>query len=259
MNMKDIGEYFSTKFSEVFQSSSPSVPLDLDGLIEPCISAQENEMLTVVPSADDIRRVVFEMHPLKAPGLDGMPGLFYRHYWSIVGDQLVAAVQSFFKEGWLLRELNHTYPQSSRSHEAKINPFRGLRQGDPLSPYLFIIGCEVLARLISSEENKGSIRVVHLANGASTITKLFYADDVMLFCNVKLSEIRTMLNCLDRYGKWSGQIISVEKSSIFSSKGVHLDFLRQVKNQWGFKKLRHGTKYLRVPLYLSNNKARDFA
>lgn len=39
INRKDIGEYFSTKFSEVFQSSSPNVPPNLDGLIEPCISA----------------------------------------------------------------------------------------------------------------------------------------------------------------------------------------------------------------------------
>ena len=114
MNRKDIGEYFSSKFSKVFHSSCPNVPPNLDGLIEPCIFAQENNMLIIVPSAEDIKRVVFEMHPVKAPRPDGMPGLFYRHYWSIVGEQLVAAVQSFFREGWLLRELNHTYPQSSR-------------------------------------------------------------------------------------------------------------------------------------------------
>ena len=138
------------------------------------------------------------------------------------------------------------------SHEAKINPYRGLRQGDPLSPYLFIIGCEVLARLISREEIKGNIRGVHLANGVPPITKLFYADDVML-------EIRSLLSCLDCYGKWSGQIISVEKSVIFGSKGVHPDFLRQVKDKLGIKKLWHGTNYLGLPLFLSNNKARDFA
>ena len=143
-------------------------------------------------------------------------------------------------------------------HKAKINPSRGLRR-DPPSPYLFIIGCEVLARLISRGEIKGNIRGVHLANGAPPITKLFYADDVMLFCNAKLSEIRTLLNFLDCYGKWSRQIISVEKSGIFSSKGVHPEFLRLVKDQLGFKKLKHGTKYLGVPLFLSNNKARDFA
>ena len=56
-------------------------------------------MLINVPSTEDIKRVVFEMHPLKAPGPDGMPSLFYRHYWSIVGDQLAAAVQSIFKRG----------------------------------------------------------------------------------------------------------------------------------------------------------------
>ena len=145
------------------------------------------------------------------------------------------------------------------SHEAKINPSKGLRQGGPLSPYLFIIGYEVLARLISREEIKGNIRGVHLANGAPPITKLFYADDVMLFCNAKLLEIRTLLNCLDFYGKWFGQMISVEKSSIFSLKGVHPEFLGKVKDQLGFKKLRHGTKYLGVPLFLSNNKAIDFA
>ena len=116
-----------------------------------------------------------------------------------------------------------------------------------------------MARLISREEIKGNIRGVHLANGVPPITKLFYADDVMLFCNAKMSEIRSLLNCLDCYGKWFGQIISGEKSDIFNSKGVHPEFLRQVKDQLGFKKLRHGTKYLRVPLFLSNNKAKDFA
>ena len=53
--------------------------------------------------------MIFEMHPLKASGPDGMPGIFYRHYWSIVGDQLIEVVKSFFREGWLLKELNHTF------------------------------------------------------------------------------------------------------------------------------------------------------
>ena len=43
--------------------------------------------------------MIFEMHPLKASGPDGMPGIFYRHYWSIVGNQLNEVVKSFFREG----------------------------------------------------------------------------------------------------------------------------------------------------------------
>ena len=69
----------------------------------------ENEELTGIPSAEEIKKVVFDMNPLKAPSPDGMPGLFYRHYWSTVGNQLVTAVQSFFRDGWLLRELNSTF------------------------------------------------------------------------------------------------------------------------------------------------------
>nr|POE89502.1 hypothetical protein CFP56_43297 [Quercus suber] len=56
-------------WQEVFLFSIPNVPPNLDGLIEPCIATQENDMLITVPSADDIKRVVFEMHPFKASGL----------------------------------------------------------------------------------------------------------------------------------------------------------------------------------------------
>ena len=49
------------------------------------------------------------MKSLKAPGLDGFPALFYKHYWDIVADQAVLATQNFFRDGWLLRNLNQTF------------------------------------------------------------------------------------------------------------------------------------------------------
>jgi hypothetical protein len=49
------------------------------------------------------------MNLLKAPGPHRMPRLFYMHYWKIVSAQLVAAIQSFFRDGWLLCEMNHTF------------------------------------------------------------------------------------------------------------------------------------------------------
>lgn len=108
-NMEEIRAYFTRKFVEVYQSAQPRVPANLDGLIQPCISTEENDEITRIPSEDEIKKIVFDMNPLKTPGLDGMPGLFYRHYWSIVGKQLVAATQNFFRDGWMLREMNQTF------------------------------------------------------------------------------------------------------------------------------------------------------
>ena len=85
----------------MFQTSNPQFPSDLDGLISPCIAR--------IPTGDENRSAVYEMNPLKAPGPDGMPGLFFRHYWGFMGSQLVEAVQSFFREGWMLKELYQTY------------------------------------------------------------------------------------------------------------------------------------------------------
>ena len=77
--------------------------------MEAVITGEENEEICKVPTTEEIRRIVFEMHPLKAPGPDGLPGLFYTHYWSIVGDQVISAIQSFFRSGWLLKEFNQSF------------------------------------------------------------------------------------------------------------------------------------------------------
>ena len=114
---------------------------------------------------------------------------------------------------------------------SSFTPVRGLRQGDPLSLYLFIMCADVLARLINREVARGSIKGVKLGLGAAAISKLFYADDVLLFCGAKISEVDVLMNCIDKYYLWSGQSISIEKSGIFVSKGVHRNFIAQVKNQ----------------------------
>jgi hypothetical protein len=71
----------------------------LENLIEACISDAENEALCLVSSEYEIKKAVFEMNPLKALGSDDLPGSFYKHYWYIVGNQVVVAVQVFFFKG----------------------------------------------------------------------------------------------------------------------------------------------------------------
>ena len=136
-----------------------------------------------------------------------------------------------------------------------IIPSRGLRHGDPLSPYLFIIGSEVLARMINRSSAQRLINGIKIAPSTLGISKLFYADDVLLVCKAKHSEINEIMNILGKYCEWLGQQINFEKSGVFASKGVQSQFLNQLRNQRGFSQ---GSRYLGVPLFLSSSK-KDFA
>jgi hypothetical protein len=81
----DIADYFTLKFSNVFHSSLPQIPSDMEGLLESKVSDSENALLSRVPDADKVKKVVWEMNSHKAPGPDGLPGLFFKKYWDIVG------------------------------------------------------------------------------------------------------------------------------------------------------------------------------
>lgn len=71
-------------------------PDQLEGLIQPSISEEDNERLCAIPTPEDIKATLFMMQDLKAPGLDGFPVAFYKTYWPIVGENLTQAVISFF-------------------------------------------------------------------------------------------------------------------------------------------------------------------
>ena len=64
--------------------------------------------------------------PLKAPGPDGFPALFYQAYWLIVGDQVVDFVMNVFSSGRLLREVNFTYIVFILK-EGEVSSFSNLR------------------------------------------------------------------------------------------------------------------------------------
>ena len=84
-------------------------------------------------------------------------------------------------------------------------------------------------RLINREVDRKSIPPVKVACTAPAISKLCYVDDVILFYKAKISKLASLKMCLEKYYSWSGQLINVEKSSVFRSKGVSSQFLNQIK------------------------------
>ena len=68
-----------------------------------------------------------------------------------------------------------------------ITPTRGITQGDPLSPFLFLLCTEGLHGLIKDAARVGDLRGFSLCNRGPKLTHLFFADDILLFCRAKRS------------------------------------------------------------------------
>lgn len=113
---------------------------------------------------------------------------------------------------------------SSVSFEVLVNggksnqfkPRRGLRQGDPLLPYLFILGQEVLSRMLDKELKEGNISNAKPRGHA--LTHVMYADDIFLFFKATRNDAKKLADCLEKYCTWSRQSVNRVKSGIFFSK-----------------------------------------
>ena len=60
-------------------------------------------------SKTEVEIALKQMAPLKAPGPDGMPPIFFQHYWSSIGDDVVKAVLSCLNSNHISSGLNHTF------------------------------------------------------------------------------------------------------------------------------------------------------
>ena len=98
-----------------------------------------------------------------------------------------------------------------------ISPSRGIKQGDPLSPCLFLLCVEGFSALIHEAARNQQINGISICRGCPLITHLFFADDSLLFCKAKDQECHALVNILNRYEEASRQKINTDKSSVFFS------------------------------------------
>ncbi|CAL0325278.1 unnamed protein product [Lupinus luteus] len=101
-----------------------------------------------------------------------------------------------------------------------FNPSRGLRQGDPMSSYLFVLCMEKLALLISQKVDSGIWHPIKLSRGGPSISHLLFADDVLLFCKATNSQVRFVSSTLNDFCKASGLKVSADKSKFICSRSV---------------------------------------
>jgi hypothetical protein len=86
----------------------------------------------------------------------------------------------------------------------QIIPSKGLRQGDPLSPYLFLLCVEGLSSLLVQAESEGRVIGVPITAKGTRLSHLFFADDSLLFCRASFIELGNLLQLLNTYENASG-------------------------------------------------------
>ena len=74
----------------------------------PLLENSHHEQLSLCFSAEEIRNALWSIPDTKSPGLDGYNSKFYKASWSIIGDEVVEAVQQLFRTGKLLQAWNTT-------------------------------------------------------------------------------------------------------------------------------------------------------
>nr|XP_023881744.1 uncharacterized protein LOC111994118 [Quercus suber] len=109
-----------------------------------------------------------------------------------------------------------------------VHPTRGIIQGDPLSPYLFLFCTEGLHSLLQHSADSGQIRGVSICKKGPRLTHLFFADDSLLFCRSSATECLKIQDILDSYERASGQQLNKSKTSLFFSKSTSPEYIEQI-------------------------------
>ena len=139
-----------------------------------------------------------------------------------------------------------------------IIPSRGIRQGNPLSPYLFLLCAEGLFALIQSAVDKGQMEEVKICRGSQRLSHLFIADDSLIFCKVTLKECDKLQRLLAVCEKASGQQLNRAKTSLFFSGNTPREVQEEKKNRFGAQIIKQHEKYLGLPSLVGRNKRTTF-
>ncbi|KAK2642451.1 hypothetical protein Ddye_024214 [Dipteronia dyeriana] len=168
-----------------------------------------------------------------------------------------------FSEGWVAKVMNCV---STVSFSFVINgdvcgsvkPSRGIRQGDPLSPYLFLLCAEGMSSIINAAVQESNLSGFQCSQSGPWISHLFFADDSLLFSKATDRECYTIRHILETYAAALGQTINYEKSVMCFSRAVNWSEGDRLASLIGVRHVRCHERYLGLPIFNCRNKKQLF-
>lgn len=136
---------------------------------------------------------------------------------------------------------------------------KGIRQGDPLSPYLFLLCAEGLYALINNSNRLGRLTDISFWSNSPCISHLLFADDSLIFLKSLEVECLTIKGLLESYGRVSGQCINLSKSALLFSPNVHPEHQCYLQSIIQVNLVNDFGPYLGLPSYFTRRKGLDWS
>lgn len=135
-----------------------------------------------------------------------------------------------------------------------FKPTRGIRQGDSLFPFLFIICAEGLAATIRATTANGQLKGLRFGQSGPQLSHLLFADDSLIFLEATLENGLSFKRILAIYESAAGQKINPSKSSLYFSKGIAAPLQAEISAVMGIPKGDNSGKYLGIPYMTGRSK-----
>ncbi|XP_075100269.1 uncharacterized protein LOC142176434 [Nicotiana tabacum] len=230
---KEIAEEAIRFYEEQFtETTSPSL-FEIVDHVPNLMNNEQNAELIKQPTKEEVKEAVFGLNGDSAGGPDGMTGKLYHSCWDIIGDDLFDMVRAFFN--------GHELP-------------KGVKQGDPVSPTLFILAAETLSRGLNALHTNLYFCGFGMPKWSPKINHLAYADDMIIFSSSDETFLMLIMQVLNAYENAYGQLINKTKSDVYLHHLTHMDVVSKVERITGIHRNEFPITYLGCPIFYARRK-----
>ena len=139
-----------------------------------------------------------------------------------------------------------------------IYPLRGIRQGDPLFPYIFILCMDFLRQLIEEKCSMKEWQPIKASQGGPAFSHLLFANDVVLFAKMDYANCVAIRKVLNVFCGVLGQTISEAMSRVYFSPNVDDATKEAFCDVLGFVSTLNLGKYLGIPIKHLGSSSQDY-
>ncbi|XP_024200181.1 uncharacterized protein LOC112203446 [Rosa chinensis] len=264
--LKEGDQVVTNYFAKMFMASEidyEAVDKTLEA-ITPVVTPEMNSQFCSPYTQDEVRCALFQMYPTTSPWPDGMPPLFFQHYWEHIGGDVLEAVQSFLQTGQLLKKINFTHicliPKiNNPEHMSDLRPIALCNVIYKIySKSAFVIGRLIIDNILVANEIAHFVHNKRDGSDGFMALKLDLSKAYDRMEWASLEAFYELQDVFETYGTASGQLINFSKSSVVFSKNVTVEMQEEVSDFLGVEVVALHKKYLGLPTYVGRKKTSTF-